>query len=552
MKVMFEALENFKEIRERDYYVDKSMLIEDVLKSKVTLYARPRRFGKTLNMSMLYYFFSIDEKENNYLFNGLKVCSNKEIMKHLNQYPVITITLKDLRFNNMDDQVEFYASIISDIVSDHVYLYECKDLREKDLKLLKQYEDMESSTPHLIKALYNLTKWFYLYYHKKTIIIIDEYDVPINYSRNKYYEEMCSFISGIFSTAFKTNQYLERGIITGCLRIAKESIFTGLNNPKVNTLLDYEASDCFGFTQEELEVFLRYYHLEDKKEIIKDWYDGYLFGNTKIYNPWSVLYYCDQLQYNPSLEPDSYWLNTSGNDIIYNYLYKGNDSLKDDFMTLISGRSITKKIKPQLTFNDLDINDYNNEDIYSYLLFSGYLKVESPIFDSNHKKIRNTYNLIIPNKEILTIYVEVFSQWFEKEYPHSLFIEALLKGDVSKAQEILEYTLLSSFSFYYSVEEVYEAFLLGYLSDRGYKVDSEKESGFGRYDLFVYNVRAHPALIIECKHSESIDSLEKDAKEGLRQIRERKYIEGKESEGYSKILGYSIAFHRKRCLILKL
>ena len=546
MRNMSIGKQNFKEMIDHQgtlyHYVDKSQLIEDVMSDDIILYSRPRRFGKTLNMSMLYYFFSFSEKDNAYLFNDLKISRNKEAMEHQNKYALISITFGGCEANNLNTQINLIGDVIELFISKHQDLYESTYLSNLQKDKLYRLESRNYQGNDLINSLQFLSQCMALHYKRKVIILIDEYDVPLKYAYDYgYYDEMHNFMSMFLSKSLKYNDDLYKAVLTGCLPLAKESSYTGLNNVTVRDVLDYDASDCFGFTEAEVIDFLKDYDLEDRIDEIKLWYDGYRFGDQQIYNPLSVSKCVQRLLKNNPNSMDTYWIGTGSNIEIKHFIEQDHGPLKKEFKILEEGKSIIKSINPQITYEESN----NPKYIYTFLLYTGYLTIK-------HHLSENRYELMIPNNEVKKTYTMFFSQWFEKEYSHSLFIESLLKGDVSKAQEILEYTLLSSFSFYYSVEEVYEAFLLGYLSDRGYKVDSEKESGYGRYDLFVYNLKAYPALIIECKYSESIDSLEKDAKEGLRQIRERKYIEGKESEGYSKVLGYSIAFHRKRCLILKL
>ncbi|WP_162607227.1 AAA family ATPase, partial [Thomasclavelia spiroformis] len=291
------GIENFKELLDNNYYyVDKTKLIEDVLSDKVTLYTRPRRFGKTLNMSMLYYFFSNKEKENAYLFDGLYISKQQEAKSYQNQYPVIFLSLKDMQSLNMEEQKKQFADIIKINILKNIELLDSKNIYETDKEVLNNLMFLNGDDVQLKNSLKTLSRCLYNHYHKKVIILIDEYDVPLQSAYNNgYYDEMVDFLRSMFSSALKTNDALERGILTGCLRISKESIFTGLNNFTVRNITDKEASDCFGFTQKEIDDLLKYYDLIEKRPEIKDWYDGYLFGKTEIYNPWSALNYIKKL-----------------------------------------------------------------------------------------------------------------------------------------------------------------------------------------------------------------------------------------------------------------
>ena len=557
MKNMIIGIENFKEmIEDNVYYVDKTHLIEDMFSNKVTLYTRPRRFGKTLNMSMLYYFFS-NKEDGRELFKGLKITENTEMMKHMNQYPVIVMTLKDLRESSMESIYEYYAEMVSDLLGRHQELFESEKLNDRDKELLRKYEYCECNPSQLKKALYYISRCLYLHYHKKVIILIDEYDVPLNYAYEKgYYDEMVEFISGIFSSALKTNEYLEKGALTGCLRVARESIFTGMNNLRVRSIIDDDASDCFGFTQDELDVFLEHYSLQEKEETFRTWYDGYLFGNTRIYNPWSVINYIQDLNSHRkrsddlNLRPKMYWANTSGNSIVYDYIMKSDENLKEEFKRLTEGQTIIKNIRPELTYREM--NDIRN--IYSFLLFTGYLNIVSPAYDESGSLIKNTYELACPNKEVREIFDDCFIDWFSKVHRHieSELISALLDKNTDEATKLLNDFLFRSLSYYDYGEDKYHGLLLGLLNHDGYRAISNRESGEGRYDLFMYKDFNSPSVIIECKKADSKEELYSKAIEGITQIRERRYIEGKQAEGFKKIIACSIAFYKKECLILNI
>ena len=556
MKRISTGTENFKELIDNNYYyVDKTMLIEDVISDKVMMYNRPRRFGKTLNLSMLYYFFSNQEKENSYLFKGLNISKDKEILKHQNQYPVIFLTLKDMNNNNFKSQIYKFSSIISGIINKYIdRIIDSPLLNYRDKSWLEKYYNVNANLDEIKEALYNISIILNKYYRKKVIILIDEYDVPLQSAYNHgYYDEMVDFLRSVFSSALKTNDALERGVLTGCLRISKESIFTGLNNFIVRNITDKEASDCFGFTQEEIDKLLDYYDLIDKRNEIKDWYDGYLFGETEIYNPWSALNYIKKVLSDNQYQAISFWANTSSNDLVKQYIENSTITMKEEFEELINGKSIIKKIVPELTYREMSFKNSMNDDIYSFLLFTGYLKIKEKVYENN-ELVEDTYKLVIPNKEVKKIYENIFMKWFEgyQRENRNEFINKLLDGKEKDAQKILNQVLKSSISYYDNYESFYHGFMVGFLNVDGYEVKSNRESGEGRFDLAILPMDIDDqAIIIECKHSSSIKELRKDSKEASNQIIEKRYIEGLVDEGYENVIGYGISFYKKQCIITK-
>ncbi|MEJ8736754.1 AAA family ATPase [Erysipelotrichaceae bacterium HCN-30851] len=558
MKQIMTGTENFKEIIDHNYYyVDKTKLIEDIITEKVVLYTRPRRFGKTLNMSMLYYFFSNKEKNNKYLFDGLAISFNSEIMKHQNQYPVISITLKDMKKQNIEDAYEYFNDIIKKIIVKHYELYSSPYIVESIKEELKRLENKNSSQNELENALLLIAECLYQHYGNKVIILIDEYDVPLQSAYLEgYYDEMVNFLRNVFSSALKTNDALEKGIMTGCLRIAKESIFTGLNNFSVRSILDYEAGDCFGFTQNEIDELLEYYDIKEKREIIKDWYDGYLFGNTEIYNPWSTLNYVQKVLNHKDFSPVSFWANTSGNDIIKQYIEHSDETTKEEFQQLLNGKSIIKRIKPELTYREMDFdrNPTMKDDVYSFLLFTGYLKVEKQLLIEGDNTVSNTYYLVIPNQEIKEIYTNIFDEWFTvfQNEKRSDFINSLLAEDEDNALEILSDVLEASISYYDNYESFYHGFLIGFLQGSEYMIQSNKESGDGRFDIaLVPRRRTRTCIILECKHSLANEQLVSDSQNAAKQINEKNYKSFFIKQGYRKTIGYGISFYKKQCYITK-
>ena len=558
MKRISTGIENFKELLDNNYYyVDKTMLIEDVLSDKVMLYTRPRRFGKTLNMSMLYYFFSNKEKENAYLFDGLKILKNEEMKNYQNQYPVIFLTLKDMNNNNFQSQVYKFSSIIAGIIDKYPDVINSLLLNNRDKIWLEKYHNLEANIDELKEALYNISIFLNKHYGKKVILLIDEYDVPLQSAYNNgYYDEMVDFLRSMFSSALKTNDALERGILTGCLRISKESIFTGLNNFTVRNITDKEASDCFGFTQKEIDDLLKYYDLIEKRQEMKDWYDGYLFNETEIYNPWSTLNYMKELLGNKEYHAISFWANTSSNELVRLYIENATLKMKEEFEQLINGKSIIKKIVPELTYREMNFKNVKdmNDNVYSFLLFTGYLKIKGKVYDQEGQEIRNTYELVIPNKEVKYIYEDIFMNWFEsyQKERRDDFIDLLLVKKEKEAQKVLNQVLKNSISYFDNYENFYHGFLVGFLNADGYTVKSNRESGEGRFDIAVLPMYIDDqAIIIECKHSKNIKEFRKDSDEASKQIIDQKYIEGLQEEGYENVIGYGISFYKKQCIITK-
>ncbi len=540
------GIENFKAmIDEGYYYVDKTLFIKDVLNEKVVLYTRPRRFGKTLNMSMLYYFFSMKEKENAYLFDNLEISNDCDALLHQHAYPVVFITLKDMKRADYKMQIEKFGSIISDIVNANPELLNSPMLNTAQKNLLIQYQNETSTISNLMDALFKISICMQLHFQKKVIILIDEYDVPLQTAYlNGYYDEMVDFLRNVFSAALKTNDALEKGILTGCLRIAKESIFTGLNNFKVNSIFDEASNQRFGFTQNEISSLLQDYHASEYQSQMKEWYDGYQFGGCDIYNPWSALMYMDKLINTSRKAPESFWANTSGNDIIYRYIKEANPNMRDEFDILASGGMIEKTIKDDITYREM--GQINN--VYSFLLYTGYLKAVSCVDEE-----QNMYQLMIPNKEIKRIYVSIFSEWFNEQLEHNglSFMEALIREDVKQANDILDRILFQSISYFDYDEKFYHGVLIGLLNQ--YHVVSNQETGLGRSDIAVLPPsRLSRGVVLELKVASTVAALKPMAEKACEQIKNQKYIEGLYADGYEDIIGYGIAFHKKSCVITSL
>lgn len=543
MKLLPTGIENFKTMIDKSaYYVDKTNFIEDVLSEQVVLYTRPRRFGKTLNMSMLYYFFSIKEKENAYLFDGLNISKNKDALKVQNKYPTIFISLKEMKSLTFDAQISSFSNVIYELLEKNLEILSSDQLSDTTKDILNKLHNRSSSAEDLKISLRVITNALYTYYQQKVIVLIDEYDVPLQAAyQNNYYEEMVEFLRSVFSSALKTNDALEKGVMTGCLRISKESIFTGLNNFTAYSVLNNISSESFGFTELEVKRLLKAYNLSEKMDEVKEWYDGYQFGNKEIYNPWSTLMYVKNITQDVSFKPISFWANTSGNDLIVKYIQNGDKKLRKEFDVLMSGQSLIKYIKPELTYREMD----NINNIYSFLLLTGYLKV---IKDRGE----NQYELVIPNKEVYEIYKQSFMSYFE-DYTTSRkgeLYQELVDGDAKKVNLLLNDILLRSISYFDNQESFYHGFLVGLLND--YEVVSNRESGNGRFDVCVLpeNILG-TVVLIECKHSISEDDLIDDAKEGARQIVEKKYLEEHRFKKYENAVGYGISFYKKQCYVVK-
>lgn len=543
MKLLPTGIENFKTMIDKSaYYVDKTNFIEDVLSEQVVLYTRPRRFGKTLNMSMLYYFFSIKEKENAYLFDGLNISKNKDALKVQNKYPTIFISLKEMKSLTFDAQISSFSNVIYELLEKNLEILSSDQLSDTTKDILNKLHNRSSSAEDLKISLRVITNALYTYYQQKVIVLIDEYDVPLQAAyQNNYYEEMVEFLRSVFSSALKTNDALEKGVMTGCLRISKESIFTGLNNFTAYSVLNNISSESFGFTELEVKQLLKDYNLSEKMDEVKEWYDGYQFGNKEIYNPWSTLMYVKNITQDVSFKPISFWTNTSGNDLVVKYIQNGDKKLRKEFDVLMSGQSLIKYIKPELTYREMD----NINNIYSFLLLTGYLKV---IKDRGE----NQYELVIPNKEVYEIYKQSFMSYFE-DYTTSKkneLYQELVDGDAKKVNLLLNDILLRSISYFDNQESFYHGFLVGLLND--YEVVSNRESGNGRFDVCVLpeNILG-TVVLIECKHSISEDDLIDDAKEGARQIVEQKYLEEHRFKKYENAVGYGISFYKKQCYVVK-
>ena len=541
MKRVSIGVEDFKEMIDMNYYyVDKTNLIKDLIGNKVVLYTRPRRFGKTLNMSMLNYFFHIKEKENAYLFQGLEISRDNEAIIHQNKYPVISITLKEMKQSNFQEQLNDFKEIIVTIISSYKEVLHSCHLDEVEKEKLYAYYKGNVNEAQLGRSLLYISQCLEKHYGEKVVILIDEYDVPLQQAYIQgYYDEMVGFLRNVFSAVLKTNTALQQGVLTGCLRIAKESIFTGLNNFMVNSIFDFDKQPRFGFTETEVQMMLDAYGFHEHMDEVKRWYDGYKFGDAEVYNPWSTTMYVAKQLMKETKQAESFWANTSSNDLVMKYIQEADTQLKKEFDILIHKGGIVKKIKPELTYREMDEVD----NIYSFLLFTGYLKKGKEID-------KKTYELMIPNEEVREVYMNQFDQYFEeykKGYKGEL-LSSLENENIERINEILNTVLDKSISYYDNKESFYHGFLVGML--QGYEVESNKESGDGRFDIVLYPKKiTGKVIVIECKHSNSLATLIKDSQEGARQIIEKRYEEGIKAKGYLHMIGYGISFYKKQCYV---
>ena len=540
------GIENFEDIiKDNYYYVDKSMLIEDILvnRAAVTLFTRPRRFGKTLNMSMIKYFFDVRNKdENRKLFEGLKIFGS-EYMREQGKYPVIFVSLKDLRADTWEDTFENLKSFISDLYAEFEDMREIMNKRDK-IKFDKIfYEEEKGDYETSLKLLSN---YIYKYYGKKVIILIDEYDAPIINAFDKgYYNEAINFFQVFYSSALKTNDSLKYGILTGITRIIKEGIFSGLNNLKVDTILNKKYSEYFGLLENEVIKMLDYFEMKYKIEEVKEWYNGYIFGDKRVYNPWSIINYID------NGEIKAYWANVSGNTLLENMLDQAGEDVYTDLKRFTDGESIEKYISDGTTIKSLLSND---DEIWQLFLYSGYLtKAKEQIEIDGTSEYTNIYNLKIPNKEIRKYFGNIFlNRFFGTELKTSILIKALESGDIKKFEKTLGeimVNMLSHFDLNSEMEKIYQVFmigLVGFLMGK-YEIISNNESGYGRYDLAMIPIKSNEkAYLMEFKISKTEKSMTLKAEEALKQIDEKKYDTRLKARGIKNILKIGIAFYGKK------
>ena len=546
------GIENFEDIRRSGfYYIDKTMLIEQTLNnwSKVTLFTRPRRFGKTLGMSMLRSFFEIGTDKS--LFDGLYISQNKSLCdEHMGKYPVIFLTLKGVEGLTFAKAKSMLSEIIKDEADRHYILNSSESLtsvdRESFMKILTGNEE------NIENSLKTLSRLLYKHYGQKVVILIDEYDVPLDKAyQNGYYHEMVSLIRGLFGQALKTNDYLQFAILTGCLRISKESIFTGLNNFKVLSIMDARFDEQFGFTDSEVEELLAAYNLDSHFTEIKEWYDGYRFGNADVYCPWDVINYVDLLRFEPTAKPQDFWSNSSGNALVRSFIDKADVQTKDEIERLIAGEYIEKEISQELTYDEIDKSIAN---LWSVLFTTGYLTKQGVTDDG---KVR----LSIPNREIKNLFIKKIREWFSDTTANDgktleQFCNAFLDKDTEKIEQLFGDYLWNTISIRDTAvakdkkENFYHGILLGLL---GYKaswlIKSNTESGTGYSDILVEVPNNRTGIVIELKYAENGD-MDAACDEALNQIEKKSYVDKLKQDGMRNFIKYGIACFKKDCKVV--
>ncbi len=556
------GIENFETMRKEGfYYIDKTGLIRDLLKNwaQVNLFTRPRRFGKSLNMNMLKYFFEYGCDSS--LFDGLAIGEEKGLcQEYMGKFPVISISLKDADAMNYEGAREMLCSIIGCEALRFSFLSESEQLSELEKSQYKQLVQVDTSgAQHFImsdgvlgSSLFTLTQLLRKHYGQKVILLIDEYDVPLDKAQHfGYYDEMVAMIRKMFSHSLKTNDNLLFAVLTGCLRIAKESIFTGLNNLKVLTITDVRFDEYYGLLDWEVQEMLRFYGLEDKYELIKEWYDGYRFGNSDIYCPWDVINYVDLLRADPSASPKAYWINSSGNDIIRRFLKMAKGGVRREIEKLIEGGTVVKKLNEELTYRDM----YNSIDnLWSVLFTTGYLT------KCGEEEGDRAYGLTIPNLEIRQIFIEQVMEWIQEEVRKDTpkldeFCDAFLKGETETIEALFTAFLKKTISIRDTSvrkekkENFYHGVLLGLLSHREeWDIRSNAESGDGFSDILIEIEDDEIGIVIEVKYPDK-SSLETGCREALEQIEKKGYEERLLEDGMTAILKYGIACERKRCMV---
>ena len=545
------GVEDFKRLVDNGYYfVDKTLMIKELLENKetVNLFTRPRRFGKTLNMSMLQRFFEATEKSNAYLFDGLKIAAYPEYMAYQGQYPVISISLKSMKRASYQEAYFEYVKLLSDEFERHEIILQSDLVSEEDKLEFQKIKKRIAEPKEYNSAVKLLSKCLQKVYQKNVIILIDEYDVPLeNAYHEGFYDDMTNLIRSCFESALKTNPSLEFAVLTGCLRVSRESIFTGLNNLKTYSITKNKFSQYFGFTQEEMKEILQAFSLEQYAGTIAKWYDGYRFGLTEIYNPWSVLNCIDSYLQNDMVACEPYWSNTSSNRIVKRLIEESNERTKSMVEELINGTPIHTQIFEDVTYGTIDVNqDY----IWSFLLFTGYLKIISceTIGDETY------YDMVIPNVEIKSIYKNTIRSWFIDHINRDSrtdILESVIHADAEKLEDLLCTWLTNTISCFDEQENYYHGFVTGLVSGfNGYMVVSNRESGNGRFDLVVkQRSRWHHAAILEFKVVEKYNQMTKACEDALKQIEEKDYEASLRDEQYENIAKLGICFCQKRCRV---
>ena len=548
------GIDSFEKLRREDfYYVDKTRLIIDLLKNwgEVNLFTRPRRFGKTLNMSMLKSFFEIGTDKT--LFDGLAISEEKELCEaYMGKFPVVFVSLKDVDGLTFENAYGKLRDILRAEISRLSFLMQSEQIEEDDKYSFERFLREQDTLDDVQKSLKMLSGLLYQHYGQKVILLIDEYDVPLDKAfQHGYYKEMVALIRSLFSRALKTNDFLQFAVLTGCLRVSKESIFTGLNNFKVLSIADSRFDEHFGFTDAEVKQLLEDYGLSDHYDETKDWYDGYRFGHTDVYCPWDVINYVDLLRDDPQAEPQAFWINSSGNDLVKRFVDKADKTTQDEIERLIAGEAIEKAVRLELTYGEVD-NSIDN--LWSVLFTTGYLTQAGRVE-------RGVYKLIIPNREVREVFVFQIQEWFKNtvvrdEKPMQAFCQAFLDGNAEEIQRRLTIILGKMISILDTKakddqkENFYHGLLLGLLrSEPNWLILSNVESGEGFSDILIEPEDPDAGMVIEVKYSPTLAGMESACQAAMAQIKEKHYDERLRNEGRENITAFGIAFWKKRCRV---
>ena len=548
------GIDSFEKLRREDfYYVDKTRLIIDLLKNwgEVNLFTRPRRFGKTLNMSMLKSFFEIGTDKT--LFDGLAISEEKELCEaYMGKFPVVFVSLKDVDGLTFENAYGKLRDILRAEISRLSFLMQSEQIAEDDKYSFERFLREQDTLDDVQKSLKMLSSLLYQHYGQKVILLIDEYDVPLDKAfQHGYYKEMVALIRSLFSRALKTNDFLQFAVLTGCLRVSKESIFTGLNNFDVNSIIDVEHDEQFGFTEAEVQELLQYYDREAAAPVMKAWYDGYRFGNAEVYCPWDVINYAKKLLANPQAEPQAFWINSSGNDLVKRFVDKADKTTQDEIERLIAGEAIEKAVRLELTYGEID-NSIDN--LWSVLFTTGYLTQAGRVE-------RGVYKLIIPNREVREVFVFQIQEWFKNtvvrdEKPMQAFCQAFLDGNAEEIQKRLTIILGKMISILDTKakddqkENFYHGLLLGLLrSEPNWLILSNVESGEGFSDILIEPEDPDAGMVIEVKYSPTLAGMESACQAAMAQIKEKHYDERLRNEGRENITAFGIAFWKKRCRV---
>ncbi len=541
------GIESFRELREKNwYYIDKTRFIEELIcdSFKVMLFTRPRRFGKTLTMSMLADFLDI-RMDSRKLFEGLHISENRRICEQwMNQRPVLFVTLKNINGLDFVSAYGAFQTMVSDLCVAHAYLADSRMADETDREVFRRLKKREGTETETKEALYMILRMMKMHYEKPAVLIMDEYDVPLaNANEQGYYIQMLDLVRAFAGKALKTNEFLEFAVITGCLRIAKESIFTGTNNFISNSVSKTEYSHYFGFTEEEVWKLLQDAGMEEHAESVRSWYNGYRFGKSSLYCPWDVLNHIRALQMDPYAKPENYWRNTSHNGIIRSFIDRDDLAVHDKFERLLSGGCVQEPILEDMTYDTLHSSEAN---LWSILYLTGYLTQDG----SENGDIF----LKIPNEEIKTIFADTIAEWFKDEVgrmDRRALFDAFWSGDEKEATNLVTDILFDTISYFEYREDFYHAFLAGLFAGAGYTVESNREYGSGRPDLVISDRKGRRVMIIELKHSGSESQMVHDCETALRQIDDRQYVR-QFLKRFQTILCFGVAFYKKECLVRKM